>query len=213
MPTLLATRAKRMLVLAALGLVAAGAVLAFLLWYNGSQQSSAEDVARKFAAALAQNAPSKAPENGDAYVRGVWKAYRRVDSAKVVGSYTPQINGGNLRSGNSYFVVDMLVHSGRGLVMLELSFDSDAVDPGDQRIDQLYELRPDRIKSGFLSAGELARVKADQAERGTVEDSITLSVDDPEATPAPEPNRALECVRHAHGDVDELQRCAALAGG
>jgi hypothetical protein len=208
---------------------------AFLFWYLGGQEEAAKREANKFISALVKNKPSAAPENGDDYVRGIWKAYRRVDSAKLIDTHQRHSRSGSSKnSGSSWWVADMLVHSGRGLAVLELAFERNNLDPDEQVIDLMYELTLDRIPAGVLDDGTLARVKSDLGERGgKVEDGITLSISESElpsgarprvpkagspaspASPAapakPQQSPVIKCIRRAHGDVDKLKKCSRLA--
>jgi hypothetical protein len=131
-------------------------------------------------------------------------------------------------SGSSWWVADMLLHTGRGLVVLELSFEPNNLSPDDQQIDLLYELTPNRIHDRILDSETLARVKSDEHERGDKpEDGITLDVSESEANPGPRPRApatpvapptpvkpakpslppVIKCIRRAHGDVNKIQRC------
>jgi hypothetical protein len=198
---------------------------AFLFWYLGGQEKAATQQANKFISALVRHDPSSAPRNGDDYVRGVWRAYRRVDDAKLIKTRQKSSNDHNSDSGTSWWVADMLLHTGRGVVVLELAFEPNHLDPKTQIIDQLYELTPDRIPSGTLDDKTRARVASDQRERGAdVENDITLSVSDSGSPPvfAPQiparPARPpkfrtppiIKCIRAAKGDVLKIQRCAKV---
>jgi hypothetical protein len=200
---------------------------AFLFWYLGGQEKAATTETKKFIAALVKNDPSAAPRNGDDYVRGVWKAYRRVDSAKLVDTHQRSSrHSSSKNSGSSWWVADMLLHTGRGLAVLELKFEPNHIDPKDQVIDLLYELTPDRIPGDALDGATLARVRSDQRERGgEPENGITLDGSFPSpssrspSTPAspvkPQKFRqppVIKCIQRAHGDVTKIQKCARLAG-
>ena len=197
-----------------------GALAAFLFWYLGGQEKAATREANKFVAALVKNDPAAAPKNGDDYVRGVWRAYRRVDEAKLIKTHQRSSKRGNSTSGSSWWVADMLLHTGRGLVVLELKFEANHLDPDTQVIDLLYELTPDRIPGGALDDATLARVKSDQRERGPKpENGITLDVNQPSASPSTPRVRVpkyrqppiIRCIRRAHGDVAKIQKCTRLA--
>jgi hypothetical protein len=214
---------------------------AFLFWYLGGQEDAAEREANKFISALEKNKPSAAPENGDDYVRGVWRAYRRVDSAELIDTHQRSSRSSSARnSGSSWWVADILLRTGRGLAVVELAFERNNLDPDEQVIDLLYELTPDRIPGGVLDDKTLARVKSDQGERGgKVEDGITLSVSESEVSSGPRPRApkpgapaspaspgapaspatpakpkqpaVIKCIRRARGDVNKLKKCARLA--
>jgi hypothetical protein len=199
---------------------------AFLFWYLGGQESAATSEANKFISALVRHDPSAAPPKGDDYVRGVWNAYRRVDSASLVKTRQKSHSDANSTSGNSWWVADMLLHTGRGTVVLELAFEPNHIDPKEQVIDQLYELSPDRIPDGALDGKTLARVKSDQGERGDMpENDFTLSVNASGSTRIPVPQvptgpslppkfrepPVIKCIRAARGDVVKIQKCAKLA--
>jgi hypothetical protein len=198
---------------------------AFLFWYLGGQEKAATQEANKFISALVRHDPSAAPRNGDDYVRGVWQAYRRVDDAKLIKTRQKSSNHSGSTSGSSWWVADMLLHTGRGTVVLELAFESNHLDPKTQIIDQLYELTPDRIPGGTLDEKTLARVASDQRERGSKpEDDITLSVSGFESPPVTVPRvpvrpvrppkfktpPIIKCIRRAHRDVLKIQKCAKL---
>ncbi len=198
---------------------------AFLFWYLGGQEKAATREANKFISALVKHDPSAAPRNGDDYVRGVWKAYRRVDDAKLIKTRQKSSNPSGSTSGSSWWVADMLLHTGRGTVVLELAFERNHLDPNIQVIDQLYELTPDRIPGGTLDRNTLARVASDQRERGSKpEDDFTLSVSGFESRPVTVPRvpirpakppkfktpPIIRCIRRAHHDVLKIQKCARV---
>ena len=217
---------RRLIVILSLTLLFMGGLAAFLFWYLGGEEKAATREANKFISALVKHKPSAAPADGDDYVRGVWKAYRRVDSAKLVDTHQNSSHNGSGNSGTSWWVADMLVHTGRGLVVLELAFKPNNLSPDDQEIDLLYELTPNRIHSGVLDSQTLARVKSDQHERGDhPEDGITLDVSESEAAPVHRPRApatpagratpakpavppVIKCIRRAHHDVDKIARCS-----
>ena len=217
---------RRVLIILGITLVFMAGLGAFLFWYLGGQEKAATREANKFISALVKNDPSAAPEDGDDYVRGIWKAYRRVDSAKLIDTHQRSTHHANSSSGSSWWVADMLLHTGRGLVVLELAFERNHLNPDTQNIDLMYELTPDRIPGGVLDDRTLARVKSDQGERGPkTEDAITLTVNESEANPGPRPRApaapvepakpatpavplVIKCIRRAHGDVNKIQKCA-----
>jgi hypothetical protein len=218
----------RVIVILGVTLVFIAGLGAFLFWYLGGQEKAATREANKFISALVKNDPGAAPRRGDDYVRGIWKAYRRVDGAKLVDTHQRSTHHASSSSGSSWWVADMLLHTGRGQVVLELAFERNHLDPDAQVIDQIYELTPDRIPGGVLDREALARVASDQHERGDdPEDDITLSVSALEAPTGPRPRApakpvapvtpeapakpavppVIKCIRRAHGDVNEIRRC------
>jgi hypothetical protein len=221
---------RRVIVILGITLVFIAGLGAFLFWYLGGEEKAATHEANKFIKALVKHDPAAAPKDGDDYVRGVWKAYRRVDSAKLIDTHQNSSNSSQ-GSGSSWWVADMLLHTGRGLVVLELAFKPNNIDPKDQEIDLLYELTPHRIHGGLLDSKTLARVKSDQHERGDhPEDDFTLDVSESEAAPVHRPRApaqpiqplrpatpaapvkpkvppVIRCIRRAHGDVYKIQRC------
>jgi hypothetical protein len=230
-----ATNTRRRLVIA-LGLTVAFMVAlgGFLFWYLGGQEKAAKREANKFITALVKDDPSAAPQKGDEYVRGIWRFYRRVDSAKLIDTHQRSTHHSNGNSGYSWWVADMLLHTGRGLAVVELAFEPNHLDPNTQIIDLMYELTPNRIPDGTLDRATLARVRSDQRERKKVADDFTFTFDNPSPTPSvprpavpvPTPRPApgkpvqppkihlppvIKCIRRAHGDVTKIQRCARLA--
>ena len=199
----------------------------FLFWYLGGGESAAKREANKFIAALEKNRPSDAPKHGDDYVRGVWQTYRRVDSAELLKTRQRSTNGSSTNSGYSWWVADMLLHTGRGLVVLELSFEPNHLDPDTQVIDELYEPRVEKLPGGLVDSKTLTRVGSDQRERGGVADDFKLSTsgDDAFGGGAPPPGKPIakppkppkpvkikqppiiKCVRAAHHDVAKIQKC------
>ena len=220
---------RRLAIIGAVTLIFMAALGGFLFWYLGGQESAAKEQANKFIGALEANRPGDAPENGDDYVRGVWKTFRRVDSVELLKTRQKSFRHRNTTGGYSYWVADMLLHSGRGLAVLELSFEPNHIDPKEQVIDQLYELTPDRIPGDTLDARTLARVKSDLGERGDAANDFTLSTSGDSSFPsdanqpsAPKPSKPVKppkykqppiirCIRRAHGDVAKIQKCSRLA--
>lgn len=220
---------RRAAIIAGLTLAGMAALAAFLFWYLGGQEKAATREANKFIAALVKDDPSAAPRKGDEYVRGIWRVYRRVDSAKLIDTHQRSTQHATSGSGYSWWVADMLLHTGRGLAVVELAFEPNHLDPDTQIIDLMYELTPDRIPGGVLDGATLARVRSDQRERGSVANDFTFTFDNPSPrpsvpgrTPGPTPGKpvqpprfhtppVIKCIRRAHGDVTKIQRCARLA--
>jgi hypothetical protein len=215
---------KRVAIILAVTVAGIAGLAAFLFWYVGGQEKAATREAKKFIAALVKNDPSAAPRKGDQYVNGIWRVYRRVDSAKLIGTHKRSTHGTS--ASRHWWVADMLLHTGRGLAVLELAFESSHLNPNTQNIDLMYELTPDRIPSGALDDATLARVRSDQHERGSVANAFTFIFDKsaPGRTPGPTPGKpvqppnfetppVIKCIRRARGDVTKIQKCARLAGG
>jgi hypothetical protein len=213
-----------------LGVTIAGiaALSAFLFWYLGGQEKAATREAKKLIAALVKDDPSAAPRKGDEYVRGILRVYRRIDGAELIDTHQRSTHHATSGSGHSWWVADMLLHTGRGLAVVELAFEPNHLNPDTQVIDLMYELTPDRIPSGALDDATLARVRSDQRERGSVANDFTFTFENPAPprplprTPGPTPGKpvqppsfhtppVIKCIRRAHGDVNKIQRCARLA--
>ena len=216
------TIGKRVGIIIAVTVTGMAGLAAFIFWYVGGQEKAATREAKKFIAALVRNDPSAAPQKGDEYVSGIWRVYRRVDSAKLVATHKRSTHGTS--ASRHWWVADMLLHTGRGLVVLELAFESSHLNPNTQNIDLMYELTPDRIPSGALDDATLARVRADQRERGSVANAFTFIFDKPASQPTQSPTPGtpvappefetppvIKCIRRAHGDVTKIQKCARLA--
>jgi hypothetical protein len=200
---------------------------AFLFWYLGGQEKAATTEAKKFIAALEKHDPSAAPPKGDAYVRGIWKTYRRVDSADLVATHQKEHRDRNSDSGYTWWVADMLLHTGRGLAVVELAFEPNHLDPKTQIIDEMYELTPERVPDGAVDSATLARVRSDQRERGSEPanafklagtfDSTPSAPSTPGGSPpAVKPHKpklppAIKCIRRAHGDVEKIKKCTSEA--
>src|SRR4051812_5191957 len=193
---------------------------AFLFWYLGGQEKAATAEAKKFIAALEKHDPSAAPPKGDEYVRGFWKTYRRIDGADLVGTHQKHHRDSGSDSGYSWWVADMLLHTGRGLAVVEVAFEPNHLDPKTQIIDEMYELTPERVQDGDVDSATLARVRSDQRERGAPANDFKLSgafasthSPSPAGTHSGKPQKvklppALRCVQRAHGDVNKLKKCA-----
>jgi hypothetical protein len=193
---------------------------AFLFWYLGGQEKAATTQAKKFITALEKHDPSAAPPKGGDYVRGIWRTYRRVDSADLVDTHQKHHRDRNSDSGYSWWVADMLLHTGRGLAVVELAFEPNHLNPKTQVIDAMYELTPERVPGGAVDSETLARVRSDQRERGPepADDFKLAGTFDsqPSRTPSSRPAKpgktklppALKCVKDAHGDVNKLKKCA-----
>jgi hypothetical protein len=151
--------------------------------------------------ALVRRDSSLAPGSKEEWVPGVWAVFRRVDDASLVKVWKRPQNGPNFGSSGSDYVADILLHTGRGLALLEISFES-----GPQP-DLLYELRPERIPAGLVDARTLARLNSDQSERGSkIADDLVITqagrTGDDSALPP-----LAQCVFAAEQDVKKIQDC------
>src|SRR4051812_12105316 len=211
---------RRVLIILGITAVFMAGLGAFLFWYLGGQEKAATAQAKKFIAALEKHDPSAAPPKGDDYVRGIWRTYRRVDSADLVDTHQRHHRDRNSDSGYSWWVADMLLHTGRGVAVVQLPFEPNHLNPKTQVIDGMYELTPGRVPDGVVDSETLARVRSDQRERGPgPADDFKLAgtfVSQPSRTPSTRPTKpgktelppALKCVKDAHGDVNKLKKCA-----
>jgi hypothetical protein len=161
--------------------------------------------------------------------------FRRVDSASVVKVWKRPQNGPNFGSSGSEWVADILFHTGRGLVLLELAFRSPGVSDLSQKVDLLYELRPQRIPEGLFDGAMLARLASAQRERGpnifdgtvitiagqTGEDQAKPTAAVPTATRSPAPKivvprpklpPVIRCIRRVRPDVQKIQECVRRYG-
>jgi hypothetical protein len=174
------------------------------------ERETVEKDAGKLVLAIGRHDASLAPESDEDWVPGVWRVFKRVDSASLVRVGKRMNGGAALRSSGSDYVADMLLRTARGPVLLELSFES-----GPQP-DLLYELRPERIPNGLFDPPTLAQLRSAQLERGgTIADDLVITVagrthDDPAAL-RPGSTRSLpplaQCVLAAEHDVLKIQEC------
>jgi hypothetical protein len=202
-----------------IALVAAAAALGGYLALSVVDKHERETVstqAKKLVLAIERHDASLAPDADEDWVPGVWAVFRRVDSAALVRVGTRMNGGSALRSSGSDYVADILLHTARGLVLLELSFESGP------KPDLLYELSPDRIPPGLLDARTVARVESDQRERGSkLANDLTISVagrtgGDPaeprEGQVVPDLPPLAQCVVAAEHDVRKIQECVRRNG-
>src|SRR3954453_1522802 len=208
-----------------IALVVAAAALGGYLVLLGLEKAG-ESVVKKDAAALAdaleKHDGSRAPAGGEDWVPGVWSLFRRVDSASVVKVWKRPSGGAVSRSSASDWVADILLRSGRGLVLLELAFRSPGGTGASQKPDLLYELSPDRIPAGLLDPRTLARVESDQRERGPeLANDLTISVAGRPGRAPAEPREGhvvpdlpplAQCVVAAEHDVKKIQDCVRRNG-
>ncbi len=203
--------------------------------------TKAEDIVRTDATqlvhALVKHNAALAPDGGTDWVPGVWTVFRRVDSASVVKVWKRPQNGRNFGSSNSEWVADILSHTGRGLVLLEVSFRSPRVSDLSQKVDLLYELGPRRIPEGAFDRALLARLASAQRERGPkLADDLVITIagrsgEDPRKPKAavPTPRRlpapahklavarpelppVISCIRRVRPDVQRIQGCVRRYG-
>jgi hypothetical protein len=158
-----------------IGLVAAavgsGVLYLVLSVVDKHERDTVEKDAHHLVAAITKRDAALAPESDEDWVPGVWSLFRRVDSASLVRVGKRFEGGPVLRSSGSDYVADILLHTGRGLVLLEMSFSSGP------KPDLLYELRPERIPDGLFDAHTLARLRSDQVERGAkIADDLVITI-------------------------------------
>jgi hypothetical protein len=206
----------------------------FLFWFLGGEGDAVKKSATQFAAAVEKYDPGAAPEGGGDYVEGIRAYYGPVAGARFVDSYKKNDNGGpNTGDDRSYWVAQVLLRTERGAAVVEVEYDNNGLDPSNQDLQRIYELRPGDLPDS-LGAGDRAEVERAFASRGgQAADSIKLSgafahlpkpgstVDpapDVEDTPVPPANdefarqqreamKQLRCVRKAKGDVEKLREC------
>src|SRR4051794_34638165 len=205
----------------------------FLFWFLGGEDDAVKKSATQFAAAVQANDPAAAPEGGREYVEGIRLYFGPVRSAQVVHRYKKSHGSGS--DSTSFWVAQLLLHTERGPAVVEIQYDNNSLDPGNQDIQQVYELAPSRIPGDALGSHDRAEVERAFASRGgRAADSIKLSgafartptptpgagtadpAPDVEDTPVPAANdefarqqaqamRKLRCVQRAKGDVEKLQ--------
>ncbi len=210
-----------------------GATLAFMavvgavcLVLLGKEEKTARHSATRFAAALVHDDPAAAPPGAADYVHGVRHYFGPVTSASVIGAHNKGVNTGDNADTRAFFVVEMLLHSRRGLAVIELEYDNHALLS--EKVSRIYELAPEHAPG--LSRAERQQLDAAFAARGGAPaDAGKLN---PVAAPAaprlhiapttmPRPHKVhivspasspqaakLRCVQSAHGDVAKLQKCA-----
>jgi hypothetical protein len=191
------------------------ALYAVLSGVDDHEKATVDKDAKHLVAALVRRDAALAPESDEDWVPGVWAVFRRVDSASLVRVGKRPQNGPNFGSSGSDWVADVLLHTGRGLVLLEMSFSSGP------KPDLLYELRPERIPDGLLDARTLARLRSAQLERGPkIADDLVITIagrtgGDP-AEPRPGNGLTLsplaQCVIAADQDVKKIQECVRRSG-
>jgi hypothetical protein len=168
---------KLLVIVLALAALGGGALYLILSKVQEADEAVVKKDAQQLATAFVKNDASLAPDGGEDWVPGVWAIFRRVDSASVVRVRHRKATGSKFGQSGSDFVADLLVHTGRGLVLLELSFRTDTTPRHNQKVDLLYELRPERIPGGLLDGATLERLKSDRAERGgKIADDLTISI-------------------------------------
>jgi hypothetical protein len=215
-------RPKRAALIAVGILVAAGAVGAFLLWFNGSQQDAIAKQGRELATALERGDPSLAPAGGEDYVAGVESYFRGVSDARFLDA-RPFTTTHGVNENSTVGLADIVLETRRGPALIEATFDGGA-DPSDVTLELVYELRPERIPAGLVDATTRERVVSAYSERGgkpadlrfdqTAPDGPDGVKPEPPSVPGSSPElerarRLTHCVADAHGDVEKLQRCTA----
>lgn len=195
-----------------IGLVAAavgsGVLYLVLAGVDKHEKATVEKDAKHLVAALVQRDAAVAPESDEDWVPGVWALFRRVDDASLVAVRKRSQDGPNFGSSGSDYVADILLQTGRGPVLLELSFESGP------KPDLLYELRPERIPAGLLDARTLARLRSAQVERGAkIADDLVITVAGRTGGDPAEPLPPLaQCVFAAEHDVKKIQECVRRSG-
>ena len=219
----------RNLIVSGVTIVVAIAMVA-LFWILRESNKATIHASTQFATALVRNDPSAAPSGGEAYVKGVRAYFGPISSARVIDSHNHGVNTGDNADTRSYYVGDVLLHSERGLAVVELEFDNHNLTNSSEKVSGVHELAPDKVRRHKLSGAERAALAdAYEARGGKPADGTALNgafAELPKATaptetstpPAPTVDRAaqrrqragakkLRCVQAAHGDVIKLQRC------
>jgi hypothetical protein len=176
----------------------------FLFWFLGGEEDAVKTSANQFAAAIVANNPSAAPEGGEAYVRGVRARFGPVQSAQLVSEYKKGDNGGSSTADDtSYWLAQIALRTERGPAVVEVRYDNNSLDPKNQEIRTVYEVKRDHSHGPDLASSQspAAEPPAPIAE---------TPVPAPAATPKVADDPAIRCLKKAKGDVEKLQRCAEL---
>jgi hypothetical protein len=192
---------RRLLIGLVLAAVGSGVLYLVLSAADKQEKATVEKDAHHLVDALVRRDSSLAPGSKEEWVPGVWAVFRRVDDASLVKVWKRPQNGPNFGSSGSDYVADILLHTGRGLALLEMSFESGP------KPDLLYELRPERIPAGLVDSRTLARLNSDQSERGSkIADDLVITqagrTGDDSALPP-----LAQCVFAAEQDVKKIQEC------
>jgi hypothetical protein len=203
--------------------------MVFLFWFLRESNKATIHAANKFATALVRNDPSAAPSGGENYVKGIRDHFGPISSARVIDSHNHAVGHGD--NSRTYYVGDVLMHSERGLAVVELEFDNHSLTAS-EHISGIHELAPDKVRKHKLSGPERSALTDAYASRGGKPADATaldgafadlpkaiVPTQAPAAPAAPPVDRAaqrrhraalkkLECVQAAHGDVVKLQQCA-----
>jgi hypothetical protein len=197
---------RRLLIGLAVAAVGSGVLYLVLSVADEHERAAVEKDAHHLVAALTHRDAALAPESKEEWVPGVWSVFRRVDGASLVRVGKRSHDGPNFGSSGSDYVADILLHTGRGLVLLEMSFESGP------KPDLLYELRPERIPDGLVDAATLARLGSDQRERGTkIADDLVITLAGQRGSDSGLPPLA-QCVFAAKHDVKKIQACVRRSG-
>jgi hypothetical protein len=190
-----------------------------------------------FAAALVANDPGKAPHEAAKFVPKVHAFYGHVSTATVVSRENECGNcGSRSGGGNSHWLVDILLRTHKGPVLLRLVY-----GPANSKIDEVIELAPRYIPKKDLDAADKAalakayvtrRIGCLRAAGDDTGDRIDCTQDDLEFRDLPTKDAAeakvrshtaapklkvsddpvIKCLKRAHHDVKKLQSCATKAG-
>jgi hypothetical protein len=215
---------KRIVIVALMAVAGSIGIYELVTQVNKATAGIVRKDANQLVLALVRHDASLAPDGGEDWVPGVWSVFRRVDSATVARVGKRPQNGPNFGSSGSEWVADILLHTGRGLVLLELAFRSPSFSDGDQKVDLLYELAPARIPSGLLDAATLARLDSDQRERGPkLADDLVITLagrTDRPARPTPPASTTpqttlphpvlpplIRCIQRVRPNVHKIQQC------
>jgi hypothetical protein len=205
--------------------VFSAALAVALFWYLGKAEQSARHASTQFAVALEHGEPSAAPAGAADFVEGVRAAFGPVTSARIIDAHNKGIDTGDSADTRSYFVADLLLRTERGAAVIELEFDNHSLNPTNETVSGVHELKPDDVPGGALKAHDLEQLASAFAARGGKPADLTGALAElpkpaelaaapaPAADPAAEHDRReakqqLRCVQNANGDARELQKCA-----
>jgi hypothetical protein len=199
------------------------AVSAAVLAFTGAANKAAGRQADRVVAAIAQGRPALAPAGAADYVRGVRRIYGPVSGVRLVKVRHLSID--EHTDDNSHHdqeVAEILVRGRRGAALLELSFGTGQLSPGNQPVQGLRELGPGQIPSGLIDAATKRQIEAGVRARGGVATDAALSTDfaavagapraAPHAGSGPDAaqrrlHRLTACMKRAAGNPAALLRC------
>ena len=180
------------------------AVGGFLSGSSAARRTRSRRAPTQLAAAIVANNPNAAPEGGAAYVRGVRLQFGPVRSARLVSEYKKGDNGGpDTADDTSYWLAQIALQTAHGPAVVEVRYDNNSLDPKNQEIRTVYEVKrdhshgPDLASAQSLADEPPARVAAPAGPEAAAAPKVA---DDP----------AIRCLKKAKGDVEKLQRCAGL---